>query len=180
MALTGPQLTTLKAYITGIPALAAYPLTGDGYFDLAERLNGTGRFSGELASPDFFVWKERLSWEDVRNNGFAWVEVDGLTVGKARIWEWMFPTEASTINPAKQNIRAGIEECWKGTAARLAVQAAVFGHCMKKATHVEKCFAAASVAPPTPSGNLGTSTNVATANVTGVTAFDVETARNLA
>lgn len=173
MALTPAQQTTLKTYINGIPALAAYPLTGDGYFDLAARLNT------ELAAPDFFVWKERLAWEDVRNNGFAWVEVDGLTIGKARIWEWMFPTEVSTINPAKQNIRAGIEECWKGTAARLAVQASVFGHCTKKATHVEKCFAAASVAPPTPSGNLGTSTNVATAAVTAVTPFDVEAARNL-
>lgn len=173
MALTPAQQTTLKTYINSIPALAAYPLSGDGYFDLAARLNS------ELASPDFYVWKENVTLDEIVNNGFAWVEVDNLTVGKARIWEWMFDGD-ERVNPAKQNIRAGIEECWKGTAAKLAVQAAVFDHCKKQATHVEKCFAVASVAPPTPSGTLGANTNVATALVTAVTPIDVENARNLA
>ena len=62
-------------------------------------------------------------------NGFDWVEVDNLTVGKARIWEWLFDNATTTINPSKANVRAGIAECWKGTAAKLAVQAAVLAHC---------------------------------------------------
>lgn len=173
MALTAQQYTTLKAYIASVPALAAYPLTGDGYFDLAHRLNT------ETVVPDFYVWRENVTWDELQNNGFAWVEVDGLSVGKARIWEWQV-IEPGVFNPSKQNVRAGIEECWKGTAARLAVQAAIFGHCMKKANHVEKCFATTSVAPPTPSGALGSSTNVATAVVTAVTPAHVEVARNLA
>lgn len=180
MALTLEQSTALKAYIDGIPELAAFPMTGDGYFDLAEKLNGTGRFSGELAAPDFYVWKEHLTWDEIRNNGFVWLEVDGLTVGKARIHEWMFLIGNGEVNPNKQNIRAGIEECWKGNAGRLAVQASIFAHAQKKATHVEKCFAAVSAAPPTPSGLLGTITNTATAVVVAVTPADVEAARNLA
>lgn len=172
MALIGPQLATLKAYINSVPALAAYPLSGDGYFDLAARLNT------ELATPDFFVWKEQVTWDEIRNNGFVWVEVDNLVVGKARIWEWMIK-DPGAANPSKQNIRAGIVECWSGNAARVAVQAIVFGHCMKKATHVEKVFAGASLAPPTPVGVLGSNTNIATALVVGVTPIDVENARNL-
>ena len=176
MVLTAPQLTTLKAYINSVPALAAYLLTVDGYFDLATRLNT------ELVAPDFYVWKERLTWEEIRNNGFVWLEVDGLTPGKARIHEWMFKPSGNdgVVNISKQNIRAGIEECWKGNAGRLAVQASIFAHGQKKANHVEKCFAVASVAPPTPSGNLGSVTNTATAVLVAVTLSDVEAARNLA
>lgn len=44
------------------------------------------------------------------------------------------------INPEKPNIRAGIIECWKGTAADLAVQAVVFGHCQRLASFFEKVF----------------------------------------
>lgn len=172
MALTPQQYTTLKAYIDSVPALAAYPLSGDGYFDLAHRLNT------EIVTPDFYVWKESVSLDEIVNNGFAWVEVDNLTIGKARIWEWLFDVDGS-VNPARQNVRAGIAECWSGNAARNAVQATVFGHCLKRANHVEKCFATASATPPAVSGALGASTNVATAAVAAVTPFDVEAARNL-
>ena len=172
MALTLQQQTTLKAYIDAVPALAAYPLNGDGYFDLSRRL------STELVTPDFYVWRDAVTLDEIQNNGFQWVEVDSLTAGKARIWEWMFDSTGRT-NPTKQNVRAGIEECWKGTAGRLAVQATVFGHCRKKANHIEKLFAVASAAPPTPEGTLGTATNVATAVVAAVTPGDVELARSL-
>jgi hypothetical protein len=170
MALTPEQSATLKAYIDNVPALAAYPLSGDGYFDLAHRLNT------EIVTPDFYVWRENVTLDEIVNNGFAWVEVDNLTIGKARIWEWLFDLDGS-INPAKPNVRAGIAECWSGNAARNAVQATVFVHCMAKATHVQRCFAAASATPPAVSGTLGASTNVATAVVTGVTPFEVEQAR---
>ena len=67
--------------------------------------------------------------------------VDNLSVGKARIWEWLFDNQQRTIQPYKVNIRGGIAECWKGTAPDLAVRQVVFGHCQKKASVVEKIFA---------------------------------------
>lgn len=90
----------------------------------------------------YYVWKDKLLLSDLTNNGFAWVEVDNLTVGKARIWEWMFDNDERSINPSKPNVRAGIAECWSGTTARNAVQAAILGHCKRLATKAERVYAA--------------------------------------
>ena len=99
------------------------------------------------------VWKTSLQLEEITSNGFDWVRVDNLSVGKARIWEWMFGAESKSINPSKPNIRAGIAEVWKGTAADLAVQATVLNHCKRPATRIEALYAAGSgtmAAPATP------------------------------
>ena len=93
------------------------------------------------ALPAYIVWKTRLELEEITSNGFDWVRVDNLSVGKARIWEWMFGSEDKSINPSKPNIRAGIAEVWKGTPADLAVQASVLAHCKRPASRVEKLFA---------------------------------------
>lgn len=170
--LTTAQLQTLNAAILADPVLAAYPLNSDGYYDLAQRLNT------ELAVPDFYVWRESVTQAEIQLNGFDWVRVDNLSVGKARIWEWMFNVGAS-INPAKTNVRAGIEETWKGTAADLAVRDVVYGHCRALATRAQQLFAVASSVPPTVSGNLGAVTNVATAVVASITSADVQQARSL-
>ena len=90
------------------------------------------------------VWKTSLQLEEITSNGFDWVRVDNLSVGKARIWEWMFGSENKSINPSKPNIRAGIAEVWKGTAADLAVQATVMNHCKRPATRIEALYAAGS------------------------------------
>ena len=90
------------------------------------------------------VWKTSLQLEEITSNGFDWVRVDNLSVGKARIWEWMFGSESKSINPSKPNIRAGIAEVWKGTAADLAVQATVLNHCKRPATRIEALYAAGS------------------------------------
>ena len=90
------------------------------------------------------VWKTSLQLEEITSNGFDWVRVDNLSVGKARIWEWMFGSENKSINPSKPNIRAGIAEVWKGTAADLAVQATVLNHCKRPATRIEALYATGS------------------------------------
>lgn len=173
MALTQPQLAALKAYIDSVPVLAAYPLNGDGPSELTARLNT------EAVTPPFLVWRESVSQAEIMNNGFDWVRVDNLSVGKARIWEWLFKS-TNTINAAKANVRAGIEETWKGTAADLAVREAVYAHCREAASHIKKLFAVAATAPPVTSGTLGSVTNVAVASITAVTQSDVEAARSLA
>lgn len=104
------------------------------YAGVADWLNAT-------AAPDFYVWRTSVTQDEIMQNGFDWVRVDNLSVGKARIWEWLFDNADNTINPAKANVRAAIDETWKGTAADLAVRAAVYLHCQRLATRLEKMFA---------------------------------------
>lgn len=131
---TQQQLLAIKAEIDADPVLAAYPNTPDGAFAIAAALNLP-------ASPEFIVWRTSVSQDEIMQNGFAWVEVDSLSAGKARIWEWMFDNSNAAINPSKVNVRDGIIEVWKGTAAKLAVQAAVLSHCKRAASRLEKILA---------------------------------------
>lgn len=166
MALTDAQKLTLKAHIAASPDLNSIPNSTDGAFEIARLLN-------EPASPDFWVWRTAVAQDEITQNGFDWVRVDNLSVGKARIWEWLFDNTARTFNPSKANVRAGIMECWKGTAADLAVQAAVFGHCQRKATRAEKLFATGT------GTSVVNGTGPATMAVEGtISAQDVESARN--
>lgn len=132
--MTPAQLATLKAAIDADPVLSAMPMNSDGAFDIAAALN-------QVASPDFIVWRTKVLQDEITQNGFTWTEVDNLTVGKARIWEWLFGNSDRSFNPSKSNVRAGIVECWSGTAGKLAVQAVVLGHCKRKATRAEKILA---------------------------------------
>ena len=130
--LTGPQQQTLKTFIANTSALNSFPNTLDGAWEIATLLN-------LVATPNFIVWKTNVAIDEIMRNGMDWARVDNLSVGKARIWEWM--TKLNTINAAKPNIRAGIDAAWVGTAADLAVRAAVYVHCKRTATVVEKLFA---------------------------------------
>lgn len=132
MALTLPQKTTLKAAILADSTANQFYTDGN-LAGLVGTLNAN-------AAPDFFVWRRSVTLAEIHANGFDWVRVDNLSVGKARIWEWMFMATGE-FNPEKPNIRAGIIECWKGTAADLAVQAVVFGHCQRLASFCERLFA---------------------------------------
>lgn len=164
MALTSAQKTALKAAIAADGTLAAKPNNPDGNFDIAAAFNLT-------ATPDFFVWKTSVEVAEIMQNGFDWTRVDNLTVGKARIWEWM--TIAGTIRPNQTNVRSGIIACFS-TAGDLATRQAAFTHCQRLATRAEKLFATGS----------GTTTNdqgvgPATMSFEGnLTSDDVEAARN--
>lgn len=132
--LTDQQYKALKADILADEALAGAVQSGD-YAVIAAAYN-------QLADPAFIVWRTYVTQDEIMQTGFDWVRIDNLSVGKARIWEWLFANETRSINPSKANVRAGIAEVWKGTQADLAVQAAVLGHCRRAATRFEKLFAA--------------------------------------
>lgn len=132
--MTPEQLTTLKTYINSVPAWAALPQNSDTAYFIAGELN-------KNADPAFIVWKTSVTQDEIMQNGFDWTRVDNLTIGPARVWEWMFANETRSINPSKINVRAGIEAVWKGVAADLAVRAAVYTHCKRSATVLEKVFA---------------------------------------
>jgi hypothetical protein len=144
MALTPAQLATLKAAIVADATLNAQPNNGDGAIAIAAVLNAA-------AVPDFTVWKSAVLVDDIMRNGMDWTRVDNLTVGKARIWEWM--TKLGSFNPSKANIRAGIDAAWVGTAADLAVRATIYTHSKRLATRLEKIFATGTgsdASPATP------------------------------
>jgi hypothetical protein len=147
MPLTTTQKQTIAAYIAANPEWAALPKNSDTAFFFAQELNKEDPSS-------FVVWRTSVAQDEITQNGFDWVQVDNLTAGKARIWDWLFDNSSKTINPSKVNVRAGIAECWKGTAALLAVQAVVLGHCKRNATVVEKLLA------------TGTGTTLSPANLT--------------
>lgn len=166
MALTAPQLAALKAAIDADPTLATKPLNSDGYFEIAQALNT------ELASPDFWVWRTAVSINEVMGNNFDWTRVDNMTVGESRIWEYM--TQLGTIDPSKANIRAGVNEAYKGTAQDNAMRLAIFGHCQKLATRGQRLFAIGAGATTNDAG-----VGPATMAVEAVTTADVEQARAL-
>lgn len=127
------QLTTLRAAILADQSLTQHLATGR--FDLIRD------YYNAPADPAFIVWRTAVTQNEIMQNGFDWVRVDNLTIGKARIWEWLFQNESRSINPSKLNVRAGIDETWKGTAADLAVRAAVYTHCKRACNRVERLFA---------------------------------------
>lgn len=125
------QKTKLKTAIINDPNLTT-ALNSNDYFTIANYLN-------VVVSPDFIVWKTSVNPNDIMKNGMDWTRVDNLSVGKARIWDWL--TRLGNFNAAKPNVRAGIDATWVGTAADLAVRDSVYSHCKRSATVVEKVLA---------------------------------------
>jgi hypothetical protein len=142
--LTIEQQAILKADVLADPAFASLPHNSDGAYAIAEAYQA-------IVSPDYIVWKSLVTQDEIMQNGFDWTQVDNTTVGKARIWEWMFNNQQRVINPSKINVRAGIDEAWKGTAAMLAVRAAIYIHCKRKANRAEKLFATGAGTDASPS-----------------------------
>jgi hypothetical protein len=140
--MTPAQIAIVKADIAANLDMNTIPAGSDGSWAIANLYNA-------LAEPAYFVWRTSVPVVEIMNNGMDWTRVDNLTVGKARIWDWM--SKLNNINAAKTNIRAGIDATWVGTAADLAVRAAVYTHCIRAATRLEKLLAAGTGTTITPS-----------------------------
>ena len=147
MSLTSEQQATLKAAILANPTWDAYPNNSDGNFALAQLLN-------QSASPAFTVWKSYVEASQIMENGFVWTAVDGLTAGKARIWDWL--TRYGGFNPSKTNVRQGLVDCF---GAGSAMQTAITPHLKRSASSAEKLFATGTGSDASPAtmgweGNL--------------------------
>lgn len=136
--MTPEQLSTLRAAVLADQELSA---VGRNDTELARLLN---------LPTAFVVWRTNVTKDEIMQNGFDWMQVDNLSIGKARIWEWLFDNDARSINPSKANVRAGIDEAWKGTAAMLAVRAAVYLHCKRAATRAEQILGSGTGTDATP------------------------------
>lgn len=162
MSLTTEQLQTLKTWLLA-------NATQINEHQAADALN-------QNAFPVVNVYRTLVGWDTIMQNGMDWTRVDNLSVGKARIWEWMFDNADNAINSAKPNIRSGINAIWVGTAADLAVRASVYGHCVRPATVAESLYATGDGTAPNASGN-----GPATMGWEGlITAEDVINAYNVA
>lgn len=145
MALTLEQLATFKAalFAETDATLVGYKTNGQTSL-IRDWYNSTD-------PSNYVIWRNKVTLDEIMQNGFDWTQVDNQTVGKARIWEWMFSNSEKSINPSKANVRAGIDEAWKGTAAMLAVRAAVYVHCKKFASRIDKLFATGAGTDASPS-----------------------------
>lgn len=141
--LTPEQNLIVKNYVLADPALSQLPPSADSAFAIAAALSVT-------ASPAFIVWKSSVTQDEIMQNGIDWTRVDNLSVGKARIWEWMFRNQTTSFNPSKANVRAGIDAVWVGTQADLNVRAAVYVHCKRSANVLEKLLATGTGSDATP------------------------------
>lgn len=186
MSMTAAQLATLKAAILAntstIPAgqpwtgefsgqqVKDVPNTGDGNVAVAGWYN-------QIASPAYKVYRPSVPMSEIMLNGFDWTRVDNLSVGKARIWDWMVNAGPNqTIDPSKTNIRTGINAVWVGTQADLNVRAAVYLHCFRDATNAEKLLKTAGNGTTADATGDGPATMGFAGNVTG---DDVGNAYNL-
>lgn len=132
MHLTDQQIITLKAAILA---------ETNAEFVALRQAGAVGAMAAWYNSASTFrVWRTSVSRDDVTTDGFDWTQVDNLSVGQARIWELLFDNTSRTVNPAEAGKRAGISECWKGTAAKVAVATFVLGRCKRFATRGERLF----------------------------------------
>lgn len=145
MNLSTAQKATVKTWLdanqVGTPEQAA-----------ADALNA-------LAVPNYLAWMSVTKRLDINAaTGFDWTRIDNLSVGKARIWDWMF-NAVDYINPWRGNVRAGINAVWVGTQADLDVRTAVIGACQRPVTVFEKLFVTLVADGPVQSGARGSVTN---------------------
>jgi hypothetical protein len=85
--------------------------------------------------------------------------------------------QTRSINPEKPNIRAGINAVWVGTAADLAVRAAVYLHCFRAATVAEQLLKSDGNGTACDASGVGPAT---VGYAFPITPVDCETARRLA
>lgn len=182
--MTPQQLTALKTAINANPTWAAYPLNGDGYYDLAAQLN-------KEASPSFWVWSTNadvgviraavvwanLTPADAPDGTQNWANRSLQCQGKQFNLQMLIPF-AGTVSAADANFRAGLQDALQGVrsgaggASQDAGWAAVRGTLARKATYGEKILADTGV------GDGSTRTLAATMVFEGnLTADDVQKAR---
>jgi len=140
--LTLSQMATLKAACIADTAVCK-PL-----HDAAQD-EALAAYFNTTAVPTYIVWRTNVVIDEIMRNGMDWARVDNLSVGKARIWDWM--GRLGTLDCSKANIRAGIDATWVGTAADLAVRATVYTHCKRAATRAEQTLATGAGTDASPS-----------------------------
>src|SRR5687767_3293523 len=156
MPLTPAQLTTLKNDIAADGALNPLPNNDESNFTIRDAYNAA-------ASPAFVVWRSNVPVDEM-TNVFVWTAIDALSVGKARIWDWM--SRAGVIDASNSNVRQGFVDAFGGRSATVTAVTPVM---KRNATRAEKLFATGTGSSGSP-GTMGFEGQV--------TAADISAARN--
>lgn len=101
MELTSAQRATLRTAILAEPSLTTAVAQGNDVA-VADWLNGA-------SAPAFFVWQNDVT-PDALLQVVVWTEVDSLTNGRARIFDWM--TRLPRIDFGIARYRAGLQDCF--------------------------------------------------------------------
>ncbi len=185
MHLSPAQLQTLKTAITNDVTMNAFPMTTDGYTDLAAYLN-------VAASPDYLGWKTSLSQMTLQQNtattAFDWAAAGGFIArsqGERDAYRTLF--QPGSVNPSFSNVRAALDDIFSGSGVGAVANRAHWRvAASRKFTRFEKIFATATV------GGIGTRGSSANPDTLGVgevagdflvspiNAAHVQEARNLA
>ena len=140
--LTAAQQTTLAAAIradTDPAVVAALDIRNDVL--LAELYN---------AASTFYVWRTAIPVDEYRD-ALVWTEVDGLTAGKARIWEWVTGQMTLPLQAHKTAVRQGLADCW---ASNTTTRPQLLAIAKRLASKAEKLFATGTGTEASP-GLLG-------------------------
>ncbi len=153
MTLTTQQKATLKAAINANPTWAAYPMSGDGYYDLARALS-------QEAAPTFWVWSTaadvqairaavvwaNLTPSDVPDGTQNWMNRSLQCQGKQFNLQMIIPF-TGTLNASDVNLRNGLQDALQNVrsgaagASQDAGWAAVRNTLARKAKYIEQILA---------------------------------------
>ena len=119
---------------------------------------GAADFYNAVASPDYWVWKDRLTEHDIVEQTspdgtvWSWTAYIARSQGERDAWVRMFNGTFS-INPSIPQVRNGIADIFSGPSGA-AQRAHLLGMGRRKATRIEKLFSTGNGASATPS-NMG-------------------------
>ena len=141
MALTSAQLNTLRTYINSDPVLSAFPLTGDGAYEIAIRLN-------QDATPVFTVWKTSVPTKDV-GQAINSTELSGLTTANTSRLQVLEQFSGGSFNPSRADTRAGFDSIFSGAGGALT-RTALLALWKRSAKVIEKVLATGTGTDATP------------------------------
>mgnify|MGYP000402571789 CR=1 FL=1 len=141
MALTTTQLNTLRTYINADPVLSAFPLTGDGAYEIAIRLN-------QDATPVFTVWKTSVPTKDV-GQAINSTELSGLTTANTSRLQVLEQFSGGSFNPSRADTRAGFDSIFSGAGGTLT-RTALLALWKRSAKVIEKVLATGTGTDATP------------------------------
>ena len=130
MALTAEQQAAVKADILANPDLNALPAGADGSFAIAALYNLE-------AAPAFVVWRTSIPTEEIKD-ALDWTELIAASVGERD--SFLVMIEGGSINAAKTNIRAGIQDVFSGPGG-LNTRTALVALAKRNATRIEALLA---------------------------------------
>lgn len=149
-ALSPAQIAILHTDIINTPAFNSIPAGPEGAQAIADIYNAA-------ASPSFIVWRTSVNASFIMSAAnWDWTRVDNLSVGKARIWEWMTRAGSSTgamIDFSKCNIRTSVETTFSVESSDAPNRQASYDQGSRPATRLEKLFAVAQGNTACGSGN---------------------------